>query len=266
MREEEIIAFIESGELEAYLLGVLSPEDEQRVEQLIDSESQIRAHFESLEGDLATIAQQFKKTPPAGLKDKIMDEVSKESQPRSEKKEAVIIPMQESKSRLNIAASVIVLILGGFLAWNMYQTTQLENALAKMQNDAKVKEMQIADLMQQQSDLVAMNSLLADPQTQKVLLEKQVDSENLYVAAFWNNEQGEAKVYTGSLPALPEDKCYQMWADVDGEMLSVGILEEGDEPVSIQYYADATSLNITVEKAGGSDHATVANLVTNAIL
>jgi anti-sigma-K factor RskA len=66
------------------------------------------------------------------------------------------------------------------------------------------------------------------------------------------------------LPELPEGQCYQMWADVDGEMLSLGVLPADTTGlIAWNFLADAESLNVTIEPEGGSDHPDVSKLVAN---
>ena len=66
-----------------------------------------------------------------------------------------------------------------------------------------------------------------------------------------------------SLPKLKGDKTYQIWADVDNEMLSIGTFSNSEELIALGYYDDATSLNITVEPKGGSDHPTLSTLTAS---
>jgi len=49
-------------------------------------------------------------------------------------------------------------------------------------------------------------------------------------------------------------------------MVSVAVLKESDVPVEAQFLVNASSLNITIEPAGGNDHATVATLVASISL
>jgi len=89
---------------------------------------------------------------------------------------------------------------------------------------------------------------------------------NLEVITYWNDASKKAYVDVSGLPKAPEGKCYQLWADVHGEMLSVGVLAKADDASSfseVAHYAEAESLNITLEDLPGSDHATVSALVTS---
>ena len=68
------------------------------------------------------------------------------------------------------------------------------------------------------------------------------------------------------MPKLKENETYQMWADVDGEMISMGLVPTDQELVALAYIDDAESLNITIEPEGGNDHPTVSRLISNVFL
>ena len=61
-----------------------------------------------------------------------------------------------------------------------------------------------------------------------------------------------------SLPELPEEQCYQIWAELQGRMVSLGILSEADRQLrAIPYTENALALNITIEPKGGNTHASL---------
>jgi anti-sigma-K factor RskA len=57
-----------------------------------------------------------------------------------------------------------------------------------------------------------------------------------------------------------------MWADVEGEMINMGVINNTENLLAMTYIEDAESLNITIEPAGGSDHPTVSRLISNVYL
>jgi hypothetical protein len=59
---------------------------------------------------------------------------------------------------------------------------------------------------------------------------------------------------------------YQMWADVDGVMINMGLLPADADLIPVKYIDRAESFNITIEPAGGNDHPTVENLISNVLL
>jgi len=66
-----------------------------------------------------------------------------------------------------------------------------------------------------------------------------------------------------NLPNLPKNQCYQMWAEVNGEMLNLGIIKEADQKLLALPYSDNAVGYITIEPEGGNDSPTVENIVAN---
>lgn len=65
-----------------------------------------------------------------------------------------------------------------------------------------------------------------------------------------------------SLPQLPEEQCYQIWAEVQDKMVSLGILSEADRQLkALPYTENALALSITIEPKGGNTIASLDNLV-----
>ena len=73
-------------------------------------------------------------------------------------------------------------------------------------------------------------------------------------------------INTERLPDLDADHDYQMWADVEGEMINMGVISKDKKLMAMNYIDHSESLNITIEPAGGNDHPTVERLVTNVYL
>ncbi len=81
-----------------------------------------------------------------------------------------------------------------------------------------------------------------------------------------NHKDKSVWVNPQSLPPLSEEETYQMWADVDGEMINMGLLPTDKELIALTYIDRAASLNITIEPKGGNDHPTVERLISNVYL
>ena len=68
------------------------------------------------------------------------------------------------------------------------------------------------------------------------------------------------------LPELDADHDYQLWADVEGEMIDMGVIAANDPTQVMNYIPMAESMNITIEPKGGSDHPTVSNLIASIVM
>ena len=86
------------------------------------------------------------------------------------------------------------------------------------------------------------------------------------MVALWNDEIGSGHAIMKNVPNAPTAHCYQLWADVNGKMVSLGILKTGEEWMELKYLENAESLNVTIEKEGGSQHPTVTRLIANSAI
>ena len=91
-------------------------------------------------------------------------------------------------------------------------------------------------------------------------------SPDLKLVSFVNDKDKSVVITTSNLPELDDAHDYQMWADVEGEMINMGVIDTSKELTAMTYIDHAETLNITIEPLGGNDHPTVSNLVTSVSL
>ncbi len=250
--KEEIYNLLESDLLEKYLLGTTSDEETPRVEHFIDTSLEVRKAYIELQENLEQYSRSYATKAPEGLKEEILAQIQ---EPRA--KSTVI-------NWLSIAASAAAIFLG-FTAWYYWDAN---NSLVNQQNEmmAEIDGLK-SNLLQNDAQFAEMQSeleKLRNPETKKYVLRGNQNARNLKTVAYINPVEKLSLINIIDLPKLPEDKVFQMWADVDGKMVSLGILEKADNKLmSVPYKENASSYNITIEPKGGNDHATVENLVAN---
>ncbi|MFK7773533.1 MAG: anti-sigma factor, partial [Saprospiraceae bacterium] len=110
----------------------------------------------------------------------------------------------------------------------------------------------------------SQNSFLKDPNTTHIHLRGE---DNTLAIAYWNENENNAYLKLENLPPPPVGKTYQIWADIDNKMVDMGIINYDDKKmISIPHMANAASLNITLEKEGGSDHPDVSQLKVSGVI
>lgn len=92
-------------------------------------------------------------------------------------------------------------------------------------------------------------SLAADPSSARVSLVNPASGEG--VATLVVGADGSAIFAADDLPVLDADRTYQLWAVVDGAVVSAGLLGSGPTVVALRLEAEPTVLAVTVEQAGG---------------
>ncbi len=104
-----------------------------------------------------------------------------------------------------------------------------------------------------QSLSAAARDALLDPSSNRVVLES-TDADPRPAAEVVSLRSGAAYLFDDGLPPLPSEKTYQLWAMIDGQSISVGLL--GTHPTTSSFTLDPTDLTdafaVTIEPAGGS--------------
>jgi anti-sigma-K factor RskA len=140
-----------------------------------------------------------------------------------------------------VAAAVVVGVLAVDLDHRDSQVSQLQSALAA------------------KGDSAAVEAALANPHHQVVRMRSPGGAQ---LAEFVVVPGGHGYLWASTMPELPGGETYQLWAAVDGQFISLGLL--GSHPQSASFTESGTSpsqLAITVEPAGGvvtPDHSPVA--------
>lgn len=256
--------------LEEYLLGLTDDSQSAVVENMLDAHPEVQAEYERLQDDIEAFCGAYAQAPPADLKAQILEgiEVSSHegntlSGSRRASADNVVRLQRRGMNWVSAAASVVALVAvsAALYFWNQQQTLLAELDFARKERALIVA--QLERLNSNVAQTTSMYSLAYHPKTTSVLLQGEVKSEEIGVVAYWNPETQQSFLNVLWLPEL-EGKCFQLWADVHGEMISLGVLDLTQAPFApIEFKLDAESLNITIEPQGGSDHPTVSDLVSS---
>jgi len=255
---EEVRKIIASGILEEYLLGFTDPEQNRMVEDYIAKYPEVKKHFESMQEEVEQYADKLAYPAPDGTKESIMKAIDRLDSERSSGVKQI-----KSFRGAAIAAGILALLSCSlaFLQWNNAQNLKdqkqvLQKKYETLKSDCENQNIQYATLEKQQA-------LLKHPATQKILLAGNQNAPSLQTVAFWNNEAQVAHLDITRHPDIPDDHCLQIWADVDGKMVNLGVLPKSSQLIDLPFKLNATSLNITIEPIGGSEHPTVSRLVSS---
>ena len=258
MNKNEIL---QSGVLESYVLGVASLEEKTQVEEAITLFPDLKKVISEMELALEKAALENRIKAPEGIKSKILDKIPELEIPENQ----VRLPGNEATSsalNFSLLAACFVggMILSAAAMWFGMMRPQ-GDVVSTMQKEIALLE----EKCLQEGDFYAF---INDQNTKPVVM-RSVDGTNVYGAVgYWNDDTGKGLIRT-NLPELESNLVYQIWADVEGEMISLGLLDYNSsksEYVELQYLANAESLNITIEPAGGSSHPTVENLVVSGAI
>jgi len=244
---------VSNGILVEYLLGELTLADQMQVESILKVDAELKAQYEKLEASFKALAIENAINPPIELKAKLMRSLS-----LSQLKVLQVQKPNPLKYYLGLAASFAILLFGA-AAWLYSELNSVKGEL----------ELVSLDNSRLNSDLIETNrwySAINDPDVQKYIMNGNALSPNTKVISYVNHTVKSVFVNTENLPRLDDKHDYQMWADVRGEMINMGIIKKENKMLAMNYIDNAESLNITIEQAGGSDHPNVSQLITNVYL
>ncbi len=244
---------LEEGFLEKYLLDELSAKEKQEVAEAISGDIEVRQAFEQLEADFEKMAFENAIAPSPLIKQQLLQRVGGK------------VHKTAPRTWLWAAASLAALFfLSSFWMYNNWKVAQ--KGFNELQEQTTVLQDRLNAL--EENYLLTNQRLktINGPQTIPLILHGNELVPNARAVAYVNHENKMVVVNAQGLPELPGDKTYQMWSDVEGEMINMGLLQTDEELITLNYIEKAESLNITIEPAGGNDHPTVEKLIAYVTL
>lgn len=254
---EKINTFLNSGLLDKYLMGTTTVAETEQVETYISKYPEVQNAYNTLQQNLEIVAKSNAVEAPKHILDDILEALD----------DAPVVALKQRGRykkwyKLSIAASVAALLFAGtsYIFYNQNQKLSEENQVVvdeifDLRSDIEMNNKKLDAVMEQ-------FKRLNDPNTYKYIMKGNDRAQNLKTVAYINPKEKTSMIDVVSLPKLPEEQCYQIWADLQGKMVSLGILSETDRQLKrIPFTENARSLNITIEPKGGNAVASLENSV-----
>lgn len=248
--KEKIKIFLDTDLLEKYLLGSTTDEETIQVERYIAMYPEVKETYDELQENLETYAKMYAINAPEGLKERIIAGI------RGEK---------AGKKRFfqyAIAASFAALLFAAAAVFFYTQNQSLQEEKDMVSNQIKLLEQ---DMKDQLEDVRNQFIVLNNPKTKRLNVKGNKKAQELKAVAYINPVKKLSYINVSNLPNLPEDQCFQMWAEVNGEMVNLGVIKESmsqDNLLALPYSDQAVGY-ITIEPKGGNVTPTVENIVAN---
>jgi anti-sigma-K factor RskA len=248
--KEKIRIFLDTDLLEKYLLGNTTNEESFQVERYIAMYPEVAKEFDELQENLESFAKLHAVKTPEGLKEKIILRIRGEKAGR------------KRFFQYAVAASFAACLFAAasYFFYNQNQNLQYENEMVTNQIELLKEDMK-AGLEDMRNQFI----VLQNKNTKKYNVNGNKKAKELKAVAFVNPVKKLSYINVSKLPNLPEDQCFQMWAEVNGEMVNLGVLKETrsqDNLMAIPY-GDKAIGYITIEPLGGNETPTVENIVAN---
>ncbi|MEZ5039875.1 MAG: anti-sigma factor [Saprospiraceae bacterium] len=253
--------FLASGLLEQYVLGLTSSSETEEVEEWLRLYPELKQEVKVMHDALEKYSLSQGITPPPRLRSKVLNKLDSERLVSGLQVEPNLSSPTQGSRLMNwktliwpIAASLAVVIL-------LVKNNDLSHNISSMQ----------AELAQTKAvceeEAKRFQAFIQHPATQAIKLKGGALAPDAAVTIYWNPDQRLAFLDTSTLPILPDpEKQFQIWADVEGEMINLGLLKQSAKETlqPIAFLEKTESLNLTLEPIGGSAHPHVEFLFASS--
>lgn len=263
--EKKLQIFMDSGLLDNYILGTTTPDENLEVESYIAEFPEVKVEYERLQDNLEILAKANTVEAPQYILNDVLEKITED---------APVIKMHSAPTHrrtpwFSIAASIAAFIFAG-TAFLLYE----QNVSLLQENQVVVDEIfdlrsDIEDNNNRLDNVMHEFMKLNNPETEKYVLRGNSRAKDLKTVAYINAVDKTSMIDVVSLPKLPENQTYQIWAELQDRMVNLGILDESERKLkTIPYMEDALGLSITIEQEVGSkiNKAHADNSVAEIIL
>ena len=258
--------FLKSGLLEQYVLGLTDEKESEEVERYAEAFPEIKAEIDSMRKAVDEYARKYAVMPPEELKSRVMKETDeleagnrKGNPPQEQARQAGGARWSTWLAR-GIMALLIVLSL------SFYRSKVAANReYEALSREYRAFQLDCSRRQAEQEKRLGVYAFLKHAHTRPILLSGTSLAPEAEAIAYFNEEQKEVFINPTRLPAPPKGKTYQIWADVNGEMIDMGLIDcRSKELQPVAFIEGTESLNITLEPEGGSKEPTLTLLYVNS--
>ena len=244
---DKIITFLNSDLLNKYLIGQTNASETLEVEHYISEFPEVKKAYDTLQDKLEFSSQLNAVKAPKLVLSNVLDALD----------DKPVIALKPKRTRkwysLAIAASLTALMLGVSSVYLYNQNKQLSSENQTIADEIFDLRSDIANNNSTLTQLLEQFKQLNNPETEKYVLKGNTRAKNLKTVAYINPEEKKSMIVVVSLPQLPDNKVYQIWAELQDKMVNLGVLSQADRRLQeIPYTEDALGLSISIEPKGGS--------------
>jgi anti-sigma-K factor RskA len=248
--------YIQSGAIEACVLGVATEQEQRELEQWKAQSPVVARAVAAFEEQLEQQALSAAIAPPVSVKQAVWNETVNNTGYNNEGNQAPVVAMNATPRKsvwkqYAVAASVAIALSS--VATNfilMGRMKQMNQEVAVLKKEASEPKVQYAFMENPEITPVAMYG---------------VGSHTLCrCSLYWDKKTKKAYIMIHHLAGQPEEKDYQLWALVDGQPHSVGTFKPGpdkSQPIALPNVPEgATIFAVTLEKKGGVEKPTLEQM------
>jgi anti-sigma-K factor RskA len=267
---EDIKAYIETGILELYVLGDVTPGEKLQVEAMAQKHPAIKAELDEIERSMELYAKENAVEPSENLRARTLgsiltnfgDDNNFPEKPHRQKTNVITLPARKKNSfyKYAFAATLALLIASTIALVSVYSRLQQSNGqlvALQLQNQHFTNRVNLMD---------KQLSVFRDPSFK--LLKLQGTAKNSSMAVMLAYSPAKKKVMLDmsnmKLPQNDKNHQYQLWALVDGKPVDLGIFDaaaDSSDMKEMKSIALADAFAVTLEPKGGSINPTMDQMM-----
>ena len=278
---ENLKAYIESGVLELYVLGDLSPEETLQVEEMASQNPEVRDEIAAIEQAMEQYAMQNAIEPSADVETRLFEklglsEVEENVNVQHEPiytEEPKIIRLDGSDAKVRtlryaLVACIALLVVSTaalFITYNKLNAAH--DQIASLNLDKQKFAGVVSKLEFENQGLDNMAAMADSKEWATIRMAGQAFSPASKMKVYWNKKDKSVLInYVAmDLPKTDAEHQYQLWALVNGKPVSLGVFGKTDSTnnealVKMQTIQEAQAFAVTLEPMGGSINPTMDKL------
>jgi anti-sigma-K factor RskA len=247
----DIKSYIASGIIEMYVMGMCPEEEKKELELLRKRHPELHRAIEEFEIRFEGKMQGNSTLPDPQTDEKILHVIDALRPP--EQLSATVIPIPRGKKvwlKPVAAAALLLLLVSSYFNYTLYQKTK------RQANELKTAKAGLSEPGLPAADY----AILKNPSITPVAMYGVGTHAICRCTLFWDKKTGKLYIMIHHLPLSSAQSDYQLWADVNGEMINVGIIKDeirGRFIEMVNVPPNATAFTVTLEKAGGNTSPTL---------
>ena len=263
--------YIESGLLESYLMGELSDEEMKEVDRLAARHPVIGQELEKIRKGILTYAEATGNRPHPD----VLRAALKTLQDDQEDTQTGLSKLQDTaENRIKsfpvwyVAASVLLLVSITFnlILFRKLRENREEIRSLTTQRTLLAEQVETASL--KLDDAETRIAHFTNEDNIRVRMEGSEISPRSFAHVFWNKKTNTVFISVDNLPEPPHGHQYQLWAIKPGQSpIDAGIFDYNEQIQKLKVIkGDVMAFAVTLEKEGGTPHATVEKTYVKGFL
>lgn len=268
---KDIKEYIESGILELYVLGDVTPDEKLQVEDMASTHAAVKAEIGEIERLMESYALANAVEPTETLRDRVLSSIltnlaDDHSFPVKTETEAKVFALPQPKAnsfyKYAFAASVALLIACGIALANLYNKLQQSNnqiAALTSTNQHFANQVNLKD---------TQLGIFRDASFKFLKLQGTPKAPNDGLTVAWSPVKHKVWIDLSTIKMPVNDKAhqYQLWALVGGKPVDLGVFDESRDATDMKEMKTIASVSadafaVTLEPRGGSINPTMDQMV-----